>query len=114
MTFEQIIQLILGSGGALAVLVLGVKWLDKDRSKVLVALQEERDGRIKLLEDHSKSCNEDRQAIQAQASVDRSAFQKQINELYSEIVNIYKTRSQSMASRESGIDPIAKNNLPPT
>lgn len=60
MTADQIVQLIMGSTGALAALILGLKWLDKDRDKILVELKEERNGRLRLIELSNERCAEDR------------------------------------------------------
>ena len=60
MTFEQILQMLMGSVGALGCLVFAVKWLDKDRDKLLKALTEERDGRLRLIEESNKQCADDR------------------------------------------------------
>lgn len=60
MTADQIVQLIMGSTGALAALILGLKWLDKDRNKILVELKEERNGRLRLIELSNERCAEDR------------------------------------------------------
>ncbi len=60
MTFEQIVQLIMGSAGALVVLILGLKWLDKDRNRMLVELKDERNGRLRLIELSNERCAEDR------------------------------------------------------
>lgn len=50
----------MGSTGALAALILGLKWLDKDRNKILVELKEERNGRLRLIELSNERCAEDR------------------------------------------------------
>lgn len=60
MTADQIVQLIMGSTGALAALILGLKWLDKDRNKILIELKEERNGRLRLIELSNERCAEDR------------------------------------------------------
>lgn len=93
-TLDEWMKLILGSTGALAVLIAGIKWLDRDRSKVLKALEVERDGRIRVLEDHAKRCDADKAELQKQAVTDRTAADKKFTELYAEIINIYKTRGQ--------------------
>ena len=60
MTFEQILQLLLGSTGALVALVIAIKWLDKDRNRLLGDWKTERDARMTLIEDASRRCSEDR------------------------------------------------------
>lgn len=60
MTADQIVQLIMGSTGALIALILGLKWLDKDRNSILLDLKEERNGRLRLIELSNERCAEDR------------------------------------------------------
>lgn len=60
MTSDQIIQLIMGGMGALVALIIGLKWLDKDRNKILLELKEERNGRLRLIELSNERCAEDR------------------------------------------------------
>lgn len=60
MTADQIVQLIMGSTGALMALILGLKWLDKDRNKILLELKEERNGRLRLIELSNEHCAKDR------------------------------------------------------
>lgn len=50
----------MGSTGALVALILGLKWLDKDRNNILMDLKEERNGRLRLIELSNERCAEDR------------------------------------------------------
>lgn len=79
---EEALKLLLGSAGGLAALIFAVQWLNRDRDKVLHTLSEERNERIKALEESSKRCSEDRivlhnevNALQAEV---RALFRKMI------------------------------------
>lgn len=74
-------KLIMGSGGALAVLLIGLRWFVTDRDKIVAALNVERGARITALEDSSKRCSEDRVELH-----------KQINALQTEVRELLKAQ----------------------
>ena len=90
MPFDEILKLILGSAGCLVVLALALQWLNKDRDKLVTALNEERNGRIAQLEESSRRCAEDRIVMHKQMSDDRAAQQKEMNLLQAEVRELYK------------------------
>lgn len=63
MSLDDLLKLILGSAGALVVVLVGLWWMNKDRDKILAALGKERDSRISLLEEGNRACAADRLAI---------------------------------------------------
>lgn len=85
---DSIIKLLVGSTGAVAALVLGIRWLNKDRDGLVNALNEEREARIKVLEEASKRCAEDRIAMHREMS----ALQAEVRELYRRIASIVAGR----------------------
>lgn len=78
---DAIFKLIVGSGGALAVLLFGIRWFMADRDKVVAALNAERGARITALEESSKRCSEDRVELH-----------KQISNLQAEVRELLKTQ----------------------
>lgn len=81
MTTEDIMRMVLGSAGTLVCLVLAIKWLDKDRNSLTKLLTEERDGRIKLIEEQNILCFKDRAALHDELREQR----KEINEMIKEM-----------------------------
>lgn len=67
--FDAVFKLIIGSGGALAVLLFGIRWFMSDRDKIVAALNVERGARITALEESSKRCSEDRVELHKQISL---------------------------------------------
>lgn len=53
-------EILVGSTGAAGLLFFALKWMNRDRDKLLGSLNLERDSRIKLLEESSQRCAEDR------------------------------------------------------
>lgn len=96
MTFDAVFKLIMGSGGALAVLLLGLRWFITDRDKIVAALNEERGARITALEESSKRC-----------SLDRVELHKQINDLQSEVRELLKTQVKE-ARACAAVEQVAK------
>ncbi len=74
---DAIFKLIVGSGGALAVLLFGIRWFMGDRDKIVAALNIERNARITALEESSKRCSEDRTELHKQISI----LQNEVREL---------------------------------
>lgn len=74
---DAIFKLIVGSGGALAVLLFGIRWFMSDRDKVVAALNVERNARITALEESSKRCSEDRAELHKQICI----LQTEVREL---------------------------------
>lgn len=99
MTFEQIMQLILGSVGALVCLVVAVKWLEAKLTKSQAAEIIERNARLELLEKSSERCAEDRVLLHKKID----AQDEKIDSQSLEIVKILKAVSKIDFS-----DPILK------
>jgi hypothetical protein len=78
MTFEVVLKYILGSVGALACLVLAVRWLTADRDKLATKLDTVQTARIVMLEEQAKRCAEDRQEQGKQLAI----LQSEVRELY--------------------------------
>lgn len=81
---DSIVKLLVGSTGAVVALVLGLRWLNKDRDSLVAALNEEREARIKVLEESAKRCAEDRIEMHREMS----ALQSEVRELYRRIASI--------------------------
>lgn len=81
---DSILKLLVGSTGAVVALVLGLRWLNKDRDGLVQALNEEREARINVLEESSRRCAEDRIAMHREMS----ALQAEVRELYRRIASI--------------------------
>lgn len=81
---DSIVKLLVGSTGAVAALVLGIRWLNKDRDGLVTALNEEREARILVLEEAAKRCAEDRMAMHREMA----ALQAEVRELYRRIASI--------------------------
>lgn len=75
---------LLAYGLAFPLLVFCLKWLEKDRDKVLVALQEERQHRIKALEESAEHCLEDRDELRAEMA----NLRNEVRGLYTQIINM--------------------------
>lgn len=78
---DAMFKLITGTGGALAVLLFGLRWFVADRDKVVAALNAERGARITALEESSKRCSEDRVELH-----------KKISNLQSEVRELLKAQ----------------------
>lgn len=83
-SLESILQVLLGSTGAVAAMVLGIRWLNSDRDNLMKALTVERDARIKVLEDSAKRCAEDRIEMHKEMAI----LQGEVRELYRRIATI--------------------------
>lgn len=81
-TFENFVKMLLGSGGVFALLVLGLKWLDRDRDQIVQFLQTERTERITLLEKQSIQCSNDRIELHK----NMTALQNEVRTLYKSII----------------------------
>lgn len=81
---DTILKLLLGSTGAVVALVLGIRWLNKDRDTLVGALNEEREARIKVLEEAAVHCIEDRTEMRREMA----ALQAEVRELYRRIASI--------------------------
>lgn len=75
--FDAMFKMVTGAGGALAVLLLGLRWFIADRDKVVAALNAERGARITTLEESSKRCSEDRVELHKQIGI----LQAEVREL---------------------------------
>lgn len=98
MNMEEILKLILGSTGALVLLVVAVQWLNRDRDKLLSALNDERNNRIKVLEDASKRCADDRLQMHQKMDV----LQGEVRELYKRMIG--SKDSNKCAGQCLGVD----------
>lgn len=76
---ESWTKLIMGSLGALAAVIVGIKWLLADRNKIAAAASEERSRRIQALEDSSKLCQSD-----------RTMLHSEMNKLQDEVRGLYR------------------------
>lgn len=81
---ESLLQLLVGSTGGIAALLLGLRWLNSDRDKLMQALTTERDARIKVLEEAAKRCADDRLVMHKEMSI----LQEEVRELYKRIAAI--------------------------
>jgi hypothetical protein len=96
MTFEQIIQLIMGSLGALACLAVAVKWLESKLAKSQMGEMSERNARLELLEKSSERCAEDRVVLHKKID----AQDEKISAQTMELVKILKAVSRIDFSKE--------------
>lgn len=76
---ESWTKLIMGSLGALAAVLAGIKWLLADRNKIALQASEERGKRIQALEDSSKQCQQD-----------RTVLHTEMNKLQDEVRGLYR------------------------
>jgi vacuolar-type H+-ATPase subunit I/STV1 len=135
MTAEEIFKLVMGSAGALGVLILALKWLDSDRTKVVTAnaalqgkLEAEHQARIVQLEKQNEICNADRMQLHTQIHQQRVSFDEKlenlrrthdekISELNKRIVHIYESRhAKNVADRmEKAADKlgVVVSDIPP-
>jgi len=96
LAFDEVFKLIMGSGGTLAVLLLGLRWFITDRDKIIAGLNEERGARITALEESSKRCSQDRVELH-----------KQINDLQAEVRELLKSQVKE-ARACAAVDQVAK------
>lgn len=83
-TFDSILKVLLGSTGAVASMIFGIRWLNADRDKLMGALAQERDARIRVLEEAAKRCAEDRIVMHKEMML----LQAEVRELYRRIASI--------------------------
>lgn len=81
---ESFIKIALSGTGALGVLAMIVSWLNKDRDKLVAALNQEREARIKVLEEAARRCAEDRLEMHREMS----GLQAEVRELYRKIAEV--------------------------
>lgn len=83
-SLDGVLQILLGSTGAVAAMVLGIRWLNADRDKLNALLTSEREARIRALEEAARQCAEDRSAMHTEMGV----LQAEVRELYRRIAEI--------------------------
>lgn len=79
---DELLKMAVSSGLGVAFLVVALKWLNHDRDKILAALDGERNNRIRLLEEASKRCAEDRIVMHREMSL----LQAEVRDLYKRMV----------------------------
>ena len=75
MTLQTFLELVKNPGSTLLLLAVGIWWLNREREQSEArtadeknAFRNERDHRLKLLEDEVKECKEDRRQIRTETS----------------------------------------------
>lgn len=87
MDYQKILEVAFGSGLGVALLVFAIRWLDRDRNKILGALEAERTKRVAALEESSAQCAEDRIHLHSQMA----NLQIEVRKLYADIASMAKT-----------------------
>ena len=86
-------NLVGGGGIGFLILVFALKWLDRDRGEILRVLGVEREARIALLEQASKTCAED-----------RAQMRQKIDKLEEEVRGLLKQMVKVAASGKCGAE----------
>ena len=94
------LQFLGGGAATIALLTAALKWLNKDRDKILASLNEEREHRIKALEDSSRECTEDRVKIRQEAASRLEETRRELHDLQKEFRDLL--RSMVTTSKEKG------------
>lgn len=82
MSVEEWLKIITGTGLGVASMMVGLRWLVKDRDGILAALQSERTHRIAQLERSSAACSEDRAALHAEVN----ELQREVRALMAQMI----------------------------
>lgn len=102
---SEIMQSPAIGGVVLAFCLAALKWMDKDRSEILVNLHKEREQRIIALEGRTKACEEDR----IQLHVQMAQVQKAHNDLQTEIRHMMTSMLRSSTSGECSAGCLKEN-----
>ena len=83
MDVEEWVKLTSQTGIAVALMILGIRWLLRDRDGILHSLNSERDKRIDALTKASEECATDRANMHAEMK----ELQKEVRSLMGQIIN---------------------------
>jgi hypothetical protein len=94
MSTDQLLALITGPLGGTVGIIFAVWWLNKDRNSLITEWKEERNGRLRLIEQSNERCAEDRVILHKKIDMQETEIREMLKAQNLHLARLVATETQ--------------------